>query len=245
MRKIFLLATLCVCLGSQAQNKRVWLDAEVEQNFRLNNWFDNTEINKGMGYASSTDLKARFSWRCYQNIGIYSDLSIAAYHGENRYNPTDILNEFELSNYYIRDVYSWGGEDVCTKMSFGLFYKFQLKKIDLIPRLGIGFESLITTSASNILKKKGSNDMYTISYDWDIKDTPLQFASLELSSSYRISRITSLIFGLSYRYRFSKPEFKSMAYDYYDRSLINDIHIKGNNTSTIGVSLGVSFGWGR
>lgn len=246
MKYIFFLVTLFVCLTSQAQNKRIWLDAEVEHNFGIGKWFDSPEINDALRKGGSTDIKARFNWRFSKNVGLYSDLSLGIYYYEKGYKADDILNEFSSDKYYPNSSpYMDDYEETGFKMNLGVFYKFRYNKFDLLPRLGIGFEYIFDPYAINTFKEKDSNNKYDVRYQWIPDDEMLLVTSLEFASSYRISKLMSLNFGLSYRYRLTKPKFESTVYDYYSGALIDRKSIMGNNTSTLGVSVGVSFGWGR
>lgn len=51
--------------------------------------------------------------------------------------------------------------------------------------------------------------------------------------------------GVNYRLRLAKPGFRAVIADYYDGAVVDEINIKGKNMHSLGISLGVSFGWGR
>lgn len=250
MKKISLLFfAFFLYTTSHAQDKKMWLDLEIEQNLGLNNWFNNDNISKPIRKNSSTDIKTRLNLLLNNKIGLYADLALSFYRYNNNYQEQNILNEYNLNNYYLRNHFfesnhnSPGG-----RLTFGLFYKFRFDKFSLTPYLGYGFEQFDMPSASYTSKEKDTNNLYDVNYFWlpdeynflSIKNSIL---SVQLLSSYRISKQLGLLFGISYRYRLNKMRFRTEIRDYYDDRLIDEINVSGNNVQTIGISVGTSFEW--
>lgn len=235
-------------LGMQSQNKKFWVDIEVEQSFGLKDWFRNSDLNNAMRKSTSTDLKGRLNWEFRKNIGVYTDLSVCLNSYDKNHRPINIFNELDLNNYYVKN--EWfrdnNNQNPGVRLTFGVFYKFNVNKINLIPHLGIGFEDTAIPRGSYTLKEKGTNTMYNVDYIWFPNNSNVSgtigILSFQLISSYRISKMTSLIFGVNYRYNLTRPDFTARISDYYDKTVINEINVKGNNIHSLGVSVGVSFG---
>ncbi|WP_296940436.1 hypothetical protein [uncultured Dysgonomonas sp.] len=250
-KMLFFIMGLIVFSSSHAQEKKFWLDFEVEQTFGLNQWFDNEDINKGLRKNRTTDLKSRINFLISRNIGVYSDLSISLYSYNKDYKSANYLNEFDLNSYYLSsDYFSESDDNPGAKLTIGAFYKFRFKKFDLVPHLGFGLEDLYVPSASYTVKEHNSNAMYNVRYIWLPDDDNFVsdkniITALQLTSSYKLTNTTSLTLGINYRLRLTKPKFKAVTTDYYDGSVVDEIEIKGKNMHSLGISLGVSFGWGK
>lgn len=252
MNKILIfISALIISSGVYAQEKKFWVDIEAEQSFGLNKWFDNPDLNRALRKNSSTDFKARFNMLLSKNVGVYSDIAVSLYSYNSDYKSANYFNEFDLNHYYLSsDYFGENHQNPGARLTIGAFYKFRFNRLGLIPHLGIGFEDMYVPMAGYTVKRHDTNEMYKVSYQWHPDDENFisdknGILALQIISSYPISNAMSLILGINYRYRLTRVNFKARTTDYYDQTLINQIDIKGENMHSLGVSLGVSFGWGR
>lgn len=236
------LANIC------CQNKKIWINAAIEYNVGLNKWLDNDDLNKFLRKPSTLGLKGRLNWALNKRFGAFGEIFISkSFYYDEPHNHLNLLNEFNLTDYYIKDQHSHiEKEDIGGGIAFGLFHKTRYKKWDLIPSLGFIREQIGVPNLNYTIKQIGSNNMYKVHYYWFSKKQVesykyMNILSFQLMGSYPLVKNLRLNIGLNYKYYITKPSFEIEISDYYSSKPIKNIKLKGNHMKALGINAGLTF----
>jgi hypothetical protein len=150
-----------------------------------------------------------------------------------------------MDEYYVKDVAKNKNIVGTMKMFTGIAYHHYLKNWEVRPVLGIGLKQMAATSISYVLKKKDSNEAYSVKYEWMDNENEVEnigYLSGELNIIYYPkNRKFGWLFGVTCRHYLSGVEFWKEFRDFYTQELIDRWNIKGQKNNMLGIKIGTTF----
>jgi len=232
------------CCSVMAQKKTYHIDIRAKQTFGLNQWYDDPSVSSFLRKPSSTDLQIAFFKEIYKEWGAFFDLSVALFSYDKISDPLYSFSPLNMENYYIGWQFKQNEQaKLGTKLTIGVFRKFNVGKWEIIPALGYGVDEVNAPSFSYQLKEKDTNAMYIEEYNWlNTTGTEVKMfhvISAQVQSYYRIGKCR-LNLGIEFRQFLNRAKFYSTTMDSYDNTIIRNDCLKGNLMNNLSVSVGVS-----
>ncbi len=246
MKKFLLFIVICLfSVNLHSQNKKLWFDFQLAEHFGLNDWINNKSINNVLYKPLFTEFRTTFNWNFYRLLGIYADGSLALYiYPSNTHFDINSYPVIDL-DYYQKDSWSLNEQQpISLMMSWGVFYKIDCGKWNILPRLGIGIQDMNNPQYTYNIKEKDTNAVYSVDYNWFSQEenyVTLGYLASRINFAYKIGKESRLLFGIEYRRFLKRVQFSAQVTDDYNDIVIGKYSEKGNYMNTLGISLGISF----
>ncbi|MDR0509606.1 MAG: hypothetical protein LBH06_00760 [Rikenellaceae bacterium] len=242
------------------KENRAWFDFQLTQHMGLNRWNDSRSASDMMPRAAITDLRVALNVPFAPhaktfNMGWFLDMGVGFMPAPRR-NDLNI-NAFARpgnSVYYLRDISeqnpAYPSVNAHFRMSTGLFATIKRSdRLTIMPYFGLGLTAMRNPYYKTRIKEQGSNLEWISEYSW-ISDQrsnsyestgPLGHLTWRLNFSYRLQEDYRLIFGLEYTWIFSRTDFYGSHTNVYNRNIVKDFSVSGNEMNMLGLSVGIAF----
>ncbi len=163
------------------------LDIAVGANISTETESDSQWFGRRNKYAPDMDL--RFAYMFNRHWGAYGELGLSFYKlkRDDRNVIEDIFEGF-------LDIVFPGISKVKPRLLLGVTYSTSLKKWELSPRLGLGYEWILSKNSSSS-KTYNDGNVVTVSKEYDAN--PL-IINPGINIGYRLSRVSTLFADISY-----------------------------------------------
>ena len=257
-RIIILFLTIALTYTLSAQNNQMdsrsyWIDLQIVQHIGLTPWSNTEYVSAGLPSTTITEIRGAFNFSIFRNyIGGFADVGLGIMPAPKMQslNLEQTPLPYSGTQYYLREMLSQSGNSntsVNIKMTFGLFAKISVNEnLNIMPYFGGGFLTMPQRKYEFILKEHGSNMQYQTTYCWNYDDReygdfPLGYLTGRLNFNYRLSPKINLLLGLEYTWFLTTVDFYGSFTNTFNANVERDFIVKGNKTSMLGISAGISF----
>jgi hypothetical protein len=219
-------------------------------------WF----IKSGFGYTNclntvgDDDLYESLSGFSKQTFDIITPISTSFFFGEKKNWGIDMLLQISIREgkdfddyaastysdmYYPGKSYSDKTDDVIVRFGAGVCYKLEKNRFIFIPKALIGVTSFTNDNVSMVLKRKDSNETYSVKYTVNGGNDSFTLMPC-ISLGYRLNRVLILTFDTMYSLYKTNFTYTETITNNYTRQQEIKIHKSNSPVNNLGFSIGLT-----